>query len=105
MGKYRITIRGRLSERFASAFDGFALEAGRRGETVLVGEVVVQETWLGVLRGLERFRGESSVKTWLFRILTNQAKTRAVREARSVPFSALGDESKGAVDESRFLPD
>jgi RNA polymerase sigma-70 factor (ECF subfamily) len=70
-----------------------------------VAEEVVQETWLGVLRGLERFRGESSVKTWLFRILTNQAKTRAVREARSVPFSALGDESEGAVDESRFLPD
>jgi RNA polymerase sigma-70 factor (ECF subfamily) len=72
-----------------------------------VAEEVVQETWLGVLRGLDRFRGESSVKTWVFRILTNQAKTRAVRESRSIPFSALAgdDDGEAAVDESRFLPD
>lgn len=54
-----------------------------------VAEEVVQEAWLGVLRGLERFEGRSSLKTWLYRIVTNLAKTRAVREARSVPFSAL----------------
>ncbi len=52
-------------------------------------EEVVQEAWLGVLRGLPRFEGRSSVRTWIFRIVTNLAKTRAVREARSVPFSAL----------------
>jgi RNA polymerase sigma-70 factor, ECF subfamily len=52
-------------------------------------EEVVQEAWLGVLRGLERFEGRSSLRTWVFRIVTNLAKTRAVREARSVPFSAL----------------
>ena len=56
-----------------------------------VAEEVVQETWLEVLRGLERFAGRSSLKTWIFRILTNVAKTRGQREARSVPFSALGD--------------
>jgi hypothetical protein len=55
MGKYRITIRGRLSERFASAFDGFALEAGRRGETVLVGEVVDQGQLYGVIDRLRDF--------------------------------------------------
>jgi RNA polymerase sigma-70 factor, ECF subfamily len=54
-----------------------------------VAEEVVQEAWLGVLRGIERFEGRSSLRTWLFRIVTNLAKTRAVREARSVPFSAL----------------
>jgi RNA polymerase sigma-70 factor (ECF subfamily) len=54
-----------------------------------VAEEVVQETWMGVLHGLERFEGRSSLKTWIFRILTNRAKTRAQREGRSVPFSSL----------------
>jgi RNA polymerase sigma-70 factor (ECF subfamily) len=55
----------------------------------VVAEEVVQETWLEVLRGLDRFEGRSSLKTWVFRILTNVAKTRGQREARSVPFSSL----------------
>lgn len=69
-------------------------------------EEVVQETWLAVVSGLERFEGRSSLKTWLFRILTNRAKTRGEREARSVPFSAIvaadaaGDDP--AVDPDRF---
>jgi RNA polymerase sigma-70 factor (ECF subfamily) len=71
-----------------------------------VAEEVVQETWLGVLKGLDRFEGRSSLKTWMFRILTNIAKTRGVRESRTVPFSALAaDEAGGeeyAVDPSRF---
>src|SRR6266849_185667 len=54
-----------------------------------VAEDVVQEAWLGVLQGLNRFEGRSSLKTWIFRILTNCAKTRAQREGRSVPFSSL----------------
>jgi RNA polymerase sigma-70 factor, ECF subfamily len=54
-----------------------------------VAEEVVQETWLGVIRGLERFERRSLLRTWIFRILTNTAKTRAVRESRSVPFAAL----------------
>ena len=53
---------------------------------------VVQETWMGVMRGIEGFEERSSLRTWLYRILTNRAKTRAVRERRSVPFSALSDE-------------
>ncbi|MEX0782037.1 MAG: sigma-70 family RNA polymerase sigma factor [Dehalococcoidia bacterium] len=71
-----------------------------------VAEEVVQETWLGVLKGLDRFEGRSSLKTWMFRILTNIAKTRGVRESRTIPFSALvADEAGGedlAVDPSRF---
>lgn|GEM_PF-5516422 len=47
-----------------------------------VAEEVAQETWLGVLQGLDRFEGRSSLKTWIFRILTNRAKTRGQREAR-----------------------
>jgi RNA polymerase sigma-70 factor (ECF subfamily) len=74
-----------------------------------VAEDVVQETWLGVLQGLDRFEGRSSLKTWIFRILTNRAKTRGQRERRSIPFSALADrESEGdepAVDPSRFRSD
>ena len=71
-----------------------------------VAEEVVQEAWLGVLNGLKRFEGRSSLKTWIFRILTNVAKTRGEREGRSVPFSSLGsDEPDGpAVDAERFFP-
>ena len=66
-------------------------------------EEVAQEAWLGVLRGLERFEGRSSLKTWIFRILTNTAKTRAVRDRRQVPFSSLvGPDDEPSVDPSRF---
>ena len=61
-------------------------------------EDVVQDTWLGVLKGIDRFEGRSSFKTWLFRILTNIAKTRGVREARSVPFSTLVDAESDAAE-------
>jgi len=61
-------------------------------------EDVVQDTWLGVLKGIDRFEGRSSFKTWLFRILTNTAKTRGVREARSVPFSTLFDAESEAAE-------
>ncbi len=71
-------------------------------------EEVVQDTWLGVLKGIDRFEGRSSLKTWLFRILTNIAKTRGVRESRSLPFSALWDAEsepfEPAVEPERFLP-
>jgi RNA polymerase sigma-70 factor, ECF subfamily len=70
-----------------------------------IAEEVVQEAWLGALRGLDRFEGRSSLKTWLFRIVTNLAKTRAVREGRTIPFSALrSPESvpEPAVDPERF---
>jgi RNA polymerase sigma-70 factor, ECF subfamily len=73
--------------------------------TRAVAEEVVQDTWIGVLRSLPRFEGRSSLRTWIFRILANQARTRARREARSVPFSALAgpDDDAPAVDPDRFL--
>ena len=71
-----------------------------------VAEEVAQETWLAVLEGIDRFEGRSSLRTWLFRILTNRAKTRATREARSLPFSAVvgaGGDAPPTVDPDRFL--
>jgi RNA polymerase sigma-70 factor, ECF subfamily len=68
-----------------------------------VAEEVVQETWLGVINGLDRFEGRSSLKTWILSILVNQAKTRGTREARTVPFTALApDDDAPAVDPERF---
>ena len=70
-------------------------------------EEVVQETWLAVLNGIDRFEQRSSLKTWLFRILTNRAKTRGERDGRMVPFSSLAganvDADEPAVDPDRFL--
>jgi RNA polymerase sigma-70 factor (ECF subfamily) len=67
-----------------------------------VADEVVQETWLGVIRGLDRFEERSSLKTWIFRILVNTAKSRAEREARTLPLSSLQDDDP-AVDPSRFF--
>jgi RNA polymerase sigma-70 factor (ECF subfamily) len=70
-----------------------------------VAEEVVQEAWLGVLTGLDRFEGRSSLKTWIMRIAANQARSRGERERRTVPVSALGDDEDGpAVEPSRFRP-
>jgi RNA polymerase sigma-70 factor, ECF subfamily len=71
-----------------------------------VAEEVVQEAWLAVLKGIDRFEGRSSLKTWLFRIVANTAKTRGVREARSAPFSSFGDGGDDAtMSPDRFLGD
>jgi RNA polymerase sigma-70 factor, ECF subfamily len=63
-----------------------------------VAEEVVQDTWMGVLRGIGGFEGRSSFRTWLFRILVNRARTAGAREGRSI---AIGDAGP-AVDQSRF---
>lgn len=68
-------------------------------------EEVVQDAWIGVLNGIGRFEGRSSLKTWIFRILTNIAKTRGQREGRSIPFSSLASGDEHTVDPDRFAED
>jgi RNA polymerase sigma-70 factor (ECF subfamily) len=71
-----------------------------------VAEEVAQDAWVGVLAQLDRFEGRSSLRTWVLRIVANRARTRAVRERRTLPFSSLdGLEEPGpAVEPERFLP-
>ncbi len=79
--------------------------AGRFVRGPAVAEEVVQETWIALLRGIDRFGGRSSLKTRLFAILLNQARRRGAAEARTVPFSDLDDDEGGgpAVDPDRFF--
>jgi RNA polymerase sigma-70 factor (ECF subfamily) len=73
-------------------------------KTSALAEEVVQDAWMGVLKGINRFEGRSSLKTWIMQIVVNTATTRGVREARSVPFSSLTREGEDepAVDPDRF---
>ena len=76
--------------------------------TAASADEVVGETWLAVIKGIDRFEGRSSVSTWIYRILANIARTRGVREQRSIPFSsaagALDDGDGPVVDPGRFRP-
>jgi RNA polymerase sigma-70 factor (ECF subfamily) len=78
-----------------------ALRRTARGfvSTSASAEDVVQDTWVAVLDGLRSFEGRSSIKTWIFRILINQAKTKGAREARTVPVSAIPDDADVSLDE------
>lgn len=66
---------------------------------------VVQDTWLGVIRGIWAFEGRSSLKTWIFRILVNRARTRAVLESRSAPFTGTLSTESGAEPERSVSPE
>jgi RNA polymerase sigma-70 factor, ECF subfamily len=99
-----------LLERLRSGDeDAFVTLVGRHHDPMLrlartfvhsdaVAEEVVQETWVGVLRGIDRFEGRSSLRTWLLAILVNRARSTGVREARTV----VSDDAVAAVDASRF---
>jgi RNA polymerase sigma-70 factor (ECF subfamily) len=72
-----------------------------------VADEVVQDTWVGVIRGIDRFEGRSSLRSWIFQILLNTARTRGGRERRTLPFSSLGGSGEQgrdepAVDADRF---
>ncbi len=95
---------------FARLIDAYSAPLLRLAVTFVqspaIAEEVVQETWMAVVTGIRRFEGRSSVKTWLFKILTNKAKTRALRERRTIPFSEFASDNadERAVDSDRFLP-
>jgi RNA polymerase sigma-70 factor, ECF subfamily len=104
-------LRARDEQAFVELLDRYHGPLVRLATTYVgsraEGEEVAQETWLAVLRGLDRFEGRSSLKTWIFHILLNRARTRAARARRSVPLSALAgpDEPfEPAVEPDRFLP-
>ena len=66
-------------------------------------EEVVQETWLAVIKGLDRFEGRSALRTWVYRILVNTAKSRGVKEHRTLPWSSLAGEDAGpSLDPALF---
>jgi RNA polymerase sigma-70 factor, ECF subfamily len=73
--------------------------------TPALADDVVSEAWLAVLTGLDRFKGRSSLKTWIYTSVANIARTRAVREARSAPFSAFATADEPSVDPDRFARD
>ena len=99
------------AEAFASLVDrhspAMIRVAGAYVPSRAAAEEVVQETWIAVMRGIDGFEGRSSLKTWIFRILTNLAMRSGARERRSTPFSALAraeDTAEPSVDPDRFLP-
>ena len=72
-----------------------------------IAEEVVQDTWLAVINGIDRFEGRSALRTWIFQILLNKARTRGKREKRTLPFSSFGRRAEEggdepAVDADRF---
>jgi RNA polymerase sigma-70 factor (ECF subfamily) len=105
-------LRGGDEAAFASLVDAQHAALTRLAEqyvaSAAVAEEVVQETWIALVSGLDRFEGRARVKTWLFRTLLNCARNRRRKELRSVPFSALvdpQDEREPAVDPARFRAD
>jgi len=101
------SLRAGDEQAFATlvdAWSGWMLRLAREFvATQGAAEDVVQETWIAVLKGLEKFRGDASLRTWVYRILVNQGKRRGVRDRRTVPFASLGAEDTGpTVDPSRF---
>jgi RNA polymerase sigma-70 factor, ECF subfamily len=104
-------LRGGDEEAFALVLDDWSPGMLRLARSFVAtpesAAEVVQDTWLAVLRGLDRFEGRSSLRTWVYRILVNTAKRQAARERRIVPMSSLGpdhdsEEAGPTVDPDRF---
>jgi RNA polymerase sigma-70 factor, ECF subfamily len=104
------SLRGGDAAAFAWLLDRYHQPLGRLARSFVASaaaaEEVVQETWLAVIEGIDRFEQRSSLKTWMYRILMNKARTRGVRDKRSVPFSALTPDGLGPTfPPDHFLPD
>ena len=72
-----------------------------------VAEEIVQDTWMAIVTGIDRFEGRSALSTWMFSILTNQAKSHSARERRALPFSSISptEPDEPSVDPDRFQTD
>jgi RNA polymerase sigma-70 factor (ECF subfamily) len=100
-------LRGRDEAMFAQLIDLWSPGMLRAARAFVSDEHaaqdVVQEAWLGVVRGVDGFEGRSSLRTWTYRILINCAKKRGVRDARTIPVGELASEDHGpTVDPARF---
>jgi RNA polymerase sigma-70 factor, ECF subfamily len=102
-------LRGRDESMFAALLDAWSPGMLRVARGYVADEHaaqdVVQETWLGLLRGLDTFEGRSSLRTWAYRILVNRAMTRGSRDARTIPLSSLvptAEDGGPTVDPARF---
>jgi RNA polymerase sigma-70 factor (ECF subfamily) len=100
-------LRAGDEETFACLLNGWSGSMLRLARsfvsTAASAEEVVQDTWLAVFQGIQRFEGRSSLQTWVYRILVNIARKRGVREQRTVPWTSLTPDDEGpTVDPSRF---
>jgi RNA polymerase sigma-70 factor (ECF subfamily) len=101
-------LRAGDSDAFANVVRGWSpmmLQAARAYvSTDASAQEVVQDAWLAMIRGLDKFEGRSSLRTWLLAILGNIGRSRGVREVRTVPWSSLGpaDDNGPSVDANRF---
>jgi len=101
-------LRGGVQSTFTLLLDAWSPGMLRTARAYVASteaaEDVVQETWLAVIRGIDGFAGRSSLRTWVYRILVNIAKTHGVKDSRTLAWSALtGDDDAGStVDPSRF---
>jgi RNA polymerase sigma-70 factor (ECF subfamily) len=99
-------LRGGDEQAFLQLVGRYQASMMRLSRTLVrseaIAEEVVQDAWLGILQGLDRFEGRSSLKTWIFRIVSNIAISKAERERRSVPFSSLVTSVAPTVDPARF---
>jgi RNA polymerase sigma-70 factor, ECF subfamily len=95
---------GTFRELFARSYPMMKRVARAYVASDAVAEEIVQETWMAIVTGLDRFEGRSALGTWMYSILTNQAKTHSARERRAVPFSSVApsDAGEAAVDPDRF---
>jgi RNA polymerase sigma-70 factor (ECF subfamily) len=102
-------LRARDEAMFAALLDAWSPGMLRVARTYVADEYaaqdVVQDTWLGVLRGIDSFESRSALRTWAYRILVNRAITRASRDTRVIPAAALtptAEDHGPTVDPARF---
>jgi len=99
-------LRAGDEETFACLLNGWSGSMLRLARsfvsTAASAEDVVQDTWLAVFQGIERFEGRSSLRTWVYRILVNIARKRGSAEQRTMPWASLGPDHDPTVDPSRF---